>query len=160
MLQNKQVIPRCDLAIAKWFVDAFIPFNATNSTCFQPMIDALCSMSPGYKAPSMHCLHGDLLISWVDNVHKLADDYRSIWKKIGCTVTADGWTDRKRRTLINFLVYCPKGTIFLKSIDVSHASKSIDLLFKFFKDVVLRVGPKNVVHIVTYNATNYVVAGR
>ena len=63
MLQNKQVIPRCDLAIAKWFVDAFIPFNATNSTCFQPMIDALCSMSPGYKAPSMHCLHGDLLNS-------------------------------------------------------------------------------------------------
>ncbi|KAH1254809.1 Craniofacial development protein 2 [Glycine max] len=100
------------------------------------------------------------LQSWVDDVHKLADDYRSIWKKIGCTVTADGWTDRKRRTLINFLVYCPKGTIFLKSIDVSHASKSIDLLFKFFKDVVLRVGPKNVVHIVTYNATNYVVAGR
>jgi len=25
---------------------------------------------------------------------------------------ADGWTDQKRRTLINFLVYCPKGTIF------------------------------------------------
>lgn len=53
-----------------------------------------------------------------------------------------------------------KELFFLKSIDVSHASKSIDLLFKFFKDVVLRVGPKNVVHIVTYNATNYVVASR
>ena len=112
MLQNKQVIPRCDLAIAKWFVDAFIPFNATNSTCFQPMIDALCSMSPGYKAPSMHCLHGDLLISWVDDVHKLADDYRSIWKKIGCTVTADGWTDRKRRTLINFWFIIVKELFF------------------------------------------------
>ena len=42
------------------------------------MIDALCSMSPGYKAPSMHCLCGDLLNSWVDDVHKLVDDYRSI----------------------------------------------------------------------------------
>ncbi|KAH1193057.1 hypothetical protein GmHk_19G054172 [Glycine max] len=45
----------------------------------------------------------------------------------------DGWTDRKKRTFINFLVYCPKGTDFLESIDAFHASKSTDLFFKLFK---------------------------
>ncbi|XP_061375040.1 uncharacterized protein LOC133317217 [Gastrolobium bilobum] len=73
---------------------------------------------------------------------------------------ADGWTDRCRRTLINFLVYCPKGTIFLKSVDAYNASKTADFLYKLFRDVVLHVGPENVVQIVTDNAANYVASGR
>ncbi|XP_020961155.1 uncharacterized protein LOC110263732 [Arachis ipaensis] len=73
---------------------------------------------------------------------------------------ADGWTDRCRRTLINFLVYCPKGTVFLKSTDASNISKIAKNLFKLFRDVVLFVGLENVVHIVTDNAANYVAAGR
>src|ERR1044072_9009899 len=73
---------------------------------------------------------------------------------------ADGWTDCCRRTLINFLVYCPKGTIFLKSVDASQHSKTADMLFKLFRDVILFTGAENVVHVVTYNAANYVAAGR
>ncbi|KAL4294292.1 hypothetical protein AHAS_Ahas18G0213500 [Arachis hypogaea] len=53
-----------------------------------------------------------------------------------------------------------QGTIFLKSVDASHASKAAHLLFKIFKDVVLFVVPENVVHIVMDNAANYVTAGR
>ncbi|OIW19936.1 hypothetical protein TanjilG_30850 [Lupinus angustifolius] len=71
---------------------------------------------------------------------------------------ANGWTDRSKQTLINFLVYCLKGTIFIKS--ASHDSKTVDLLFKLFKEVVMYVGIENIIHIVTENATNYVVAGR
>ncbi|KAL4287789.1 hypothetical protein AHAS_Ahas19G0221300 [Arachis hypogaea] len=88
----------------------------------------------------------------------MIEQYREIRKRTGCTIMADGWTDRCRRTLINFLVYCPKGTIFLESVDASHASKTTELLFKLFKDVVNFVGPENVVHIVTDNAANYVAA--
>ncbi|KAL4287008.1 hypothetical protein AHAS_Ahas19G0143200 [Arachis hypogaea] len=47
-------------------------------------------------------------------------------------------------------------TIFLKSVDASHASKTADLLFKLFKDVVLFVSPENVVHTMTDNDANYV----
>ena len=73
---------------------------------------------------------------------------------------ADGWTDQCRRTLINFLVYCPKGTVFLKSVDASDASKTAEMLFKLFREVVLYVGVENVVQIVTDNAANYAAAGR
>ena len=72
----------------------------------------------------------------------------------------DGWTDQKRRTLINFLVYCPKGTIFLKIMDVSDVLKTTRLLYHLFKEVVLYVGVENIVHMVTDNAANYVAAGR
>nr|KYP59271.1 hypothetical protein KK1_014703 [Cajanus cajan] len=86
--------------------DAFVPLNAANSTYFQPMVDALCSTSPGNKVPSMHIILGHSLNRRVDDVKKLLEDYCSIWKKTSCTLMADGWIDRCRRTLINFLVYC------------------------------------------------------
>jgi hypothetical protein len=71
---------------------------------------------------------------------------------------ADGWTNQKRRTLIKFLVYYPKGTVFLKIIDASEASNTTVLLHKLFREVVLFVGPENIVHMVTDNASNYVAA--
>nr|XP_025652327.1 uncharacterized protein LOC112748323 [Arachis hypogaea] len=141
-------------------VDASVPFNAVNSAYYQPMIDAIASMGAGYKGPSYPRVCGYLLSKLVEDVRKMIDGYREIWKQTGCTIMADGWTDRCRRTLINFLVYCPKGTVFLKSVDASNISKTAENLFKLFRDVVLFVGPENVVHIVTDNAANYVAAER
>jgi len=86
-------------------------------------------------------------------------DSAKIGRKVAA-IMADGWTDRKRRTLINFLVYCPKGIIFLKSVDATDSSKTGYFLFKLFRDVVNHVGPENVVHFVTDNASNMVAAGR
>ncbi|XP_058733499.1 uncharacterized protein LOC131605121 [Vicia villosa] len=123
-------------------------------------IDALYCMGAEYKVPTMHALRGNLLNKWVDDVKIQIEQYRSIWKDTGCTLMADGWTDRCRRTLINFLVYCPKGTVFIKSVDASGASKTAKTLFKLFKEVVLYVGQENVVQVVTDNAANYVAAGK
>ncbi|KAF1863224.1 hypothetical protein Lal_00014685 [Lupinus albus] len=64
-------------------------------------------MGPGYKAPNFYHFSAYLLNKWVED------------------------TGRNRCTLINFLVYCPKGIVILKSVDASHASKTTDLLFKF-----------------------------
>ncbi|KAI5419265.1 hypothetical protein KIW84_043438 [Lathyrus oleraceus] len=72
----------------------------------------------------------------------------------------DGWTDQKRRTIINFLVNSPMGTFFLKSIDASSISKTADKVFKMMDDIVEEVGEENVVQIVTDNAANYKLAGQ
>ncbi|XP_025652305.1 uncharacterized protein [Arachis hypogaea] len=159
ILQSKEIVEKCDIAIAKWMVDASVPFNAVDSAYYQPMIDAIASMGAGYKGPSYPRVRGYLLSKLVEDMRKMVDSYREIWKQTGCTIMADGWTDRCRHTLIKFLVYCPKGTVFLKSIDASNISKTAENLFKLFRDVVLFVGPENVVHIVTDNAANYVAAG-
>ncbi|CAK8564930.1 unnamed protein product [Lathyrus sativus] len=68
VMQIKEVVEKCDIAIAKWFIDASIPFNAANSPYFQPAIDSLCCMGAGYKVPTMHALRGNLLNKWVDDV--------------------------------------------------------------------------------------------
>ncbi|XP_061978670.1 uncharacterized protein LOC133699447 [Populus nigra] len=158
--QRKEAFEQCDLALVKWMIDACVSFNVVNSVYYQHVIDALTAMGPGYKGPSLHVIRGYYLTKAVDEVKIYFDSYREIWKKTGCTLMADGLTDQKRRTLINFLVYYPKGTIFLKSVDVSDVSKTARLLHQLFKEVVLYVGVENIVHVVTNNASNYVVASK
>ncbi|KAL9687640.1 hypothetical protein QQ045_032046 [Rhodiola kirilowii] len=105
-------------------------------------------------------VRGHLLNHWIGEINKLVDSYRNIWKNTGCILMEDGWTDRSRRSLINFRVYCPKGTIFLKYVDASDVSKTATMLHKLFKEVILYVGAENIVHFVTDNAANYVTVGR
>ena len=73
---------------------------------------------------------------------------------------SDGWTDQKGRTLINFLVSCPKGTMFIKSVDASHQIKDARTLCDLLDVFILEVGAEHVVQVITNNATNYVVASR
>lgn len=76
VLQTKEVVEKCDLALAKWFIAASIPFNAANSPYFQSAVDALSCMGVGYKAPSIHDLRGPLLNKWVDETKKKIEKYR------------------------------------------------------------------------------------
>ena len=108
----------------------------------------------------MHAIRGYYLAKAVDEVKIYVETYREIWKKTGCTSMADGWTNQKRRTLINLLVYCPKRTVFLKIVDVSDVSKTTTWLHQLFREVVLYVGVENIVHMVIDNAANYVATGK
>jgi len=72
----------------------------------------------------------------------------------------NGWTDGKSRTILNCLIVCPKGIMFLKSIDASDQVKDAQLLFRLLNEVVMEVGVENVVQVITDNASNYVAAGK
>jgi hypothetical protein len=45
--QRKKAVERCDLALAKWMIDACMPFNVVNSVYYQYAIDVVTAMSPG-----------------------------------------------------------------------------------------------------------------
>ena len=57
-------------------------------------------------------------------------DHEMEWKRNGCPIMSDGWTDRKGRTLVNFLVNCSKGTMFMESINVSSMIKTGEKMFE------------------------------
>jgi len=65
------------------------------------------------------------------------------------TIVIDGWTDPQRRPLINFMVVNESGLMFLRSIDGSGEIKDKDFIAKHMRDVIIEVGPKNVVQIIT-----------
>lgn len=157
---SKEVIKKAKMSIARWFFDAAIPFNAIQSPYFQAALDAVAAIGPGFKAPTYDELRVHLLGDCKKECQLLVDSYRSSWKDSGCTLMADGWSDQRQRTLINFLVYCPAGMSFVKSIDASDMVKNATTLLNLFVDVIEWVGPDNIVHVVTDNAANYVAAGR
>ncbi|CAN6854292.1 unnamed protein product [Brassica oleracea] len=84
----------------------------------------------------------------------------STWANIGCTLMGDGWKDTRKRPLINFLVYCLKGVIFIKSVDASDIYTNAENLCNLFSEMVEMVGLDNVVHLVTDNAPNYKALGK
>ena len=90
----------------------------------------------------------------------IVDSYHTYWAELGCTIMADGWTNNRQKTVINFLVYCSKGITFIHSVDASDMIKGAVSLFNLFDDIVKWIGLENVVQLVTVNAANYVAAGR
>jgi hypothetical protein len=73
---------------------------------------------------------------------------------------SDGWTNGKGRTLLNFLVHCLKGSMFIKSVDAYAHVKDAALLCKWLHGFIEEICARHVVQIMTDNATNYVVFGR
>lgn len=124
------------------------------------MCEMIAQYGKGYKPPSYHDIRGKYLKKKVESINSILVEHKTAWKKFGCTIMTDGWTDQKRRTIINFLVNSPMGTFFLKSIDASSISKTADKVFKMMDDIVEEVGEENVVQIVTDNAANYKLAGQ
>jgi hypothetical protein len=57
---------------------------------------------------------------------KVVAGFKTDWEQYGCTIMIDDWIDRKKITILNFLAHSPKGTLFIKSIDASGISKTID----------------------------------
>ena len=72
------------------------------------MLDVMSAISLGYKGPNYHKLRVNILKNAKKEVQLLVDSYHPIWAKVRCTIMGDGWIDYRQRTLINFLVYCPK----------------------------------------------------
>ena len=73
---------------------------------------------------------------------------------------SDGWTNRKGRTLLNFLVHYPKGTMFIKSMDASKHIKDAATICELLDGFIREIGVQNVVQVITDNAANYVSAGK
>ena len=115
--------------VARWWYDANIPFNATNSSYYQPMIDAIASCGLGFKGPSFDDIKGPLLRNEVQRIDEYLKEFKQSRSKTGCTTMSDGRSDGKSRTILNFLIACPKGTMFLRSVDASDQVKDVHLLF-------------------------------
>lgn len=141
---------------ARWMYDAGIPFNAVNYDSFGPAIEAIGQYGPGMKLPTYHEVRVPLLNNEVEETNKIVEEHKKEWEKVGCSVMCDGWKDKRERTLINFLVNCPKGSVFLESVDASDYSKTGDKMFELIEKCVKAVGEDKVIQVVTDSASNNV----
>ncbi|XP_016168558.1 uncharacterized protein LOC107611111 [Arachis ipaensis] len=158
-MMKKDLKEQCDQQCAIFFYTSAIPFNVIKNPEFLKFCEMVGRYGIGYKPPSYHELRETQLRKAVNNVDEMLTEFKAEWKRTGCSIMSDGWTDKKRHSICNFLVNSPKGTFFLYSLDTSDISKTTDKVFKMLEDTVEFVGEGNVVQIVTDNATNYKAAG-
>ncbi|XP_042379959.1 uncharacterized protein LOC121972342 [Zingiber officinale] len=158
---KKELREKACMTITDWMYDAAIPFNIVNYSSFKKMLDLVGQYGIGLKGPSYHEVRVPFLKKAVDSV---ANDYikscETEWAKYGCSLMADGWTDKRHMTLINFLVNSPKGSIFIKSVDASDYAKTGEKIFQLLDRFVERVGEATVVQVVTDSVSNNVLAGK
>lgn len=147
------------LDIGRFVFENGLPFHIASSPSFANMIRSVGDYGRGLKPPSSYELKTWILTEEVNTTTKMVDEVKKTWPSTGVTIMSDGWTDIKGRSLINFLVNNPEGTVFLKCVDASNEVKDADLLFKLLDEVVEEVGEEHVVQVVTDNASNYKKAG-
>eukprot|EP00253_Pinus_taeda_P035915 PITA_35915 len=160
-LVKKKEKQEADRAMGRCLFWSDLPLNITKTNPFwQPMCDAIVVVGPGYKSATYEELQGPILQEEKQYINSRFAELKKTWEVTGCTVMSDGWTDRKGRTLLNFLVHCPIGITFIKSVDASEDIKDATTICELLERFLWEIGVKNVVQVITDNATNYVYSWR
>lgn len=123
------------------------------------MLEAIGQYGPGLQPPSLHQLRVPLLQKELAHTKNFMKEQEEEWARVGCSIMSDGWKDRQNRSLMNFMVNSPKGTMFIESIDVSSFVHSGERMFDILDKWVEKIGAENVVQVITDNASSLVFAG-
>ncbi|KAI3515621.1 hypothetical protein L1887_14522 [Cichorium endivia] len=146
--------------IATWAYSVGLSFNAVRDENFEDMINAIGEYGRGMPAPPYHNIRVTLMKKHLEDMKKIVDSFRPHWEEYRCCIMSDFWTNGKGRCLINFLVNCPLGTVFLKSVDASEHVKNAQLIVEIINKVIEEVGEANIVQFITDNGSNFKATGK
>lgn len=142
-------------AICKFFYHAGIPSTAADSPYFHKMLELVGQYGPGLQGPSSRQLSGRFLQDEICAIKDNLEELKACWSITGCSVMADCWNDLQGRTLINFLVSCPRGLYFVSTIDATDIIEDAASIFKLLDKVVEEIGEENVVQVGEYVSSRF-----
>lgn len=153
-----------------------LPFSFVESPQFLDLIVAAKCAPKSYKPPNKHrlagvsiecviyivgvtrdeCVYpcydctGEILEKSVKRLKADENHLRSASVVNGCTVVSDGWDDASHHHLINFLVATNHGAFFDGTVKISSDDKeNAENVARLISDEIERVGPLNVIQVVT-----------
>eukprot|EP01018_Ginkgo_biloba_P026489 Gb_00586 [translate_table: standard] len=89
----------------------------------QDMLRAINDGPKGYKSPSFEKVWTTLLTKKKSLMEQATEPIEL--QTTGVSIVYDGWTDVRNRALINVIVVCPKGSMFLNVVDCNGEYKHI-----------------------------------
>ncbi|XP_047331606.1 uncharacterized protein LOC124935196 [Impatiens glandulifera] len=99
--------------------------------------------------PSSSMMGGKFLQDEVKQMHEYVNKIRDSWMNTGCSILLDGWFDENGRNLVNILVECPQGPVYLRSDDISD-DNALEICID---EVIEDIGVENVIQIITYTGS-------
>ncbi|KAH7285060.1 hypothetical protein KP509_33G010500 [Ceratopteris richardii] len=159
---QKQGKQEATQGIMRLFIKCGLSFNVVRTPAWKEAMKMVSRLGIEWEGPSYEELRGSELRRTKEIVQKQLEPMADTWKKYGCTLMCDGWTDIRKRNVYNILVHCCKGTMFLRAIDASTPGLSItgEYIFGHIRQAVLEIGVQNVVQVITDNGSNCVSMGR
>ncbi|KAG6536871.1 hypothetical protein ZIOFF_001947 [Zingiber officinale] len=106
----------------------------------------------GYLPPGYNLLRTSLLQKEKAHIGKFLEPTKAAWKQKGVSISSDGWSDVQRKPLINIMIVCESGPMFLKVINCEGEYKDKAFISKLLINAINEVGHQNVVQLVTDSA--------
>ena len=133
-------------AFGNFVIHNRLPFSIVESPWTKPLLRTAAEIGPNVSPPSAYEIAEVYLKNEYNEMKKYIASFDGIWKERGVTIMCDGWSGPTRMSIVNFLVYSNRDTMFYKSIDASNVEhKDGEYYFKIMKEVVEEIGPQKVV---------------
>ncbi|KAG8635684.1 hypothetical protein MANES_16G054458v8 [Manihot esculenta] len=148
-------------AFGNFVIHNRLPFSIVESPWTKPLLRTAAEIGPNVSPPSAYEIAEVYLKNEYNEMKKYIASFDGIWKERGVTIMCDGWSGPTRMSIVNFLVYSNRGTVFHKSVDASNVEhKDGEYYFKIMKEVVEEIGPQKVVQVVTDNEAAIKLGGK
>ena len=85
------------------FHTSALPFDVINNPKFPIMIKKVARFGIGLKPSSYHEMRVTFFNKEVKNVMVMLEEFKVEWKRTGCTIMSDGWSDKKDIQFVTFL---------------------------------------------------------
>ena len=144
-----------DEKLASFFYQANVPFNVARHPAFNEAVRATSTVRFEYNLPSYHQLRTNLIAPKRMQIEKdIEAKVGFAVRNYGVSICTDGWDNVNRRPVMNVMMSCPAGDVFLGSTGTSGETKSMCYIADQSKVFIVKVGPKYVTQVCSDNAAN------
>ncbi|XP_020247901.1 uncharacterized protein LOC109825460 [Asparagus officinalis] len=149
-----------DALIGRMFFTGGLSFNLTRNPYYAKAF-AYVANNPisGYKPPGYNSMRTTILQREKTHVERLMEPIRGTWQQKGVSICSDGWVDAQRRPIINFMAVCEGKPMFLNAVNADGEVKNKYFIQTQLEKCITEVIPKNIIQIITDNASACKAAG-
>jgi hypothetical protein len=138
---------------ANFFYAANIPFVVARNPVFKEVVKRTSECNGPCTPPSYHNLRHKLLDAVKTDIKtKLHNKTKDNIRKLGATLSIDGWSSVINRPLINAIFVSSASEQFLGSVDTIGVKKNADFLAFILEKCIEQVGFTNVMQVTANNA--------
>jgi hypothetical protein len=139
---------------AAFFYEANVAFNVARHPAFIAAVKATSAAGFDYSPPTYHAMrtrHIEPKLKKVKaEIEKATKQSITLY---GATICSDGWDNVIHRPLMNVMLVCPAGDIFIGSVDTTGHKKTKEYIAGELKTYIEAIGLNNVIQICTDNAS-------
>ena len=140
-LKERQCL--ADVEIAHTIIECNLSFNVLKNDRWKKMVRVIANVGPcdGWTGVAYNDMRTKKIDKEKERIDRALDPIHATWKKYGCSILSDGWSDRKKRGIVNILVSCPLGTYFLRAIETGKKGRKTTggFIYRHIRQAIIEV---------------------